>query len=81
MVSHSEYELSDSDYAIRIDLMTKVFSIDAAERYFEGLPPNAKTTESYTALLHSYVASKQTTKAEELCEKMKESGLKLTPIT
>ncbi|XP_023750691.1 pentatricopeptide repeat-containing protein At5g09450, mitochondrial [Lactuca sativa] len=81
MVSHSEYELSDSDYAIRIDLMTKVFSIDAAERYFEGLPPNAKTTESYTALLHSYAASKQTTKAEELYEKMKESGLKLTPIT
>jgi len=58
MVSHEEYELSDSDYAVRIDLMTKVFGIDAAERYFEGLPPATKTTETYTALLHSYAGAK-----------------------
>lgn len=81
MVSHGEFELSDSDYAIRIDLMTKVFNIDAAERYFEGLPPNAKTTESYTALLHSYASAKLTTKAEDLYNKLKESGLNLTAIT
>ncbi|KAI3707910.1 hypothetical protein L2E82_36838 [Cichorium intybus] len=81
MVSHGEYELSDSDYATRIDLLTKVFGIDAAERYFEGLPPNAKTTESYTALLHSYAVSKLTTKAEDLYKKLKESDLKLTVIT
>ncbi|XP_010266564.1 PREDICTED: pentatricopeptide repeat-containing protein At5g27460 isoform X1 [Nelumbo nucifera] len=43
MVTHQEFELSDSDYAVRIDLMTKVFGIDAAERYFEGLPPNILT--------------------------------------
>ncbi|KAM1683102.1 hypothetical protein EV1_033977 [Malus domestica] len=35
MVSHNEFELSDSDYAVRIVLMTKVFGIDAAECYFE----------------------------------------------
>ncbi|KAK1430283.1 hypothetical protein QVD17_12920 [Tagetes erecta] len=81
MVSHAEFELSDSDYAIRIDLLTKVFGIDAAERYFESLPLNAKTTESYTALLHSYAASKLTSKAEDLYERMKESNLALTAIT
>ncbi|KAI3805083.1 hypothetical protein L1987_27125 [Smallanthus sonchifolius] len=81
MVSHEEFDLSDSDYAFRIDLLTKVFGIDAAERYFESLPPNAKTTESYTALLHSYAASKLTSKAEDLYERMKESNLPLTAIT
>ncbi|KAI3755318.1 hypothetical protein L1987_55115 [Smallanthus sonchifolius] len=81
MVSHEEFELSDSDHAIRIDLLTKVFGIDAAERYFESLPLNAKTTESYTALLHSYASSKLTSKAEDLYERMKESNLPLTAIT
>ncbi|KAD4179345.1 hypothetical protein E3N88_27936 [Mikania micrantha] len=81
MVSHKEFELSDSDYASRIDLLTKVFGIDAAERYFESLPPNAKTTESYTALLHSYAASKLTSKAEDLYERIKESNLPLSAIT
>ncbi|XP_076938724.1 pentatricopeptide repeat-containing protein At5g09450, mitochondrial-like [Bidens hawaiensis] len=81
MVSHEGFELSDSDYAIRIDLLTKVFGIDAAERYFESLPLNAKTNESYTALLHSYAASKLTSKAENLYERMKESNLPLTAIT
>ncbi|XP_071729899.1 pentatricopeptide repeat-containing protein At5g09450, mitochondrial [Rutidosis leptorrhynchoides] len=81
MVSRGEFELSDSDYAFRIDLMTKVFGIDAAERYFESLPPTAKTTESYTALLHSYAASKLTSKAEDLYEKMKISNLSFSALT
>ncbi|XP_076960384.1 pentatricopeptide repeat-containing protein At5g09450, mitochondrial-like [Bidens hawaiensis] len=81
MVSHEGFELSDSDYAIRIDLLTKVFGIDAAEHYFESLPLTAKTTESYTALLHSYAASKLTSKAENLYERMKDANLPLTAIT
>lgn len=82
MVSHEEFQLSDSDYAVRIDLMTKVFGIDAAERYFERLPPSAKTSETYTALLHSYARLKLTEKAEELYKKMtKEANLSLSAIT
>lgn len=80
MVSHEEYELSDSDYAIRIDLMTKVFGIDAAERYFEDLPPHAKTSETYTALLHSYAAAKFTEKAEELYQRIKDSNLSFNAL-
>ncbi|KAJ7968283.1 Pentatricopeptide repeat [Quillaja saponaria] len=75
MVTHEECELSDSDYAVRIDLMTKVFGIDAAERYFEGLPLTAKTSESYAALLHSYAGAKLTEKAEELYKGIKDSNL------
>ncbi|KAK4438120.1 Pentatricopeptide repeat-containing protein, mitochondrial [Sesamum alatum] len=81
MVSHDEYQLSESDYAIRIDLMTKVFGIDAAERYFHALPSSAKTTETYTALLHSYAGLKLIEKAEELYERMKGANLPLTAIT
>lgn len=81
MVSHDEFELCDTDYAVRIDLMTKVFGIDAAERYFEGLPPSAKTCETYTALLHCYAASKLTEKAEDLFDRIKESNLSLSALT
>lgn len=81
MVSHEEYKLSDTDYAIRIDLMTKVFGIDAAEHYFEDLPLAAKTSETYTALLHSYAAAKFTEKAEELFERMKGSDLSFSALT
>lgn len=80
MVSHNQFELSDSDFATRIDLMTKVFGIDAAERYFEGLPSDAKTCETYTALLHSFAASKLTEKAETLYANIKESDIPLTAL-
>ncbi|KAL9321372.1 hypothetical protein ACSQ67_013211 [Phaseolus vulgaris] len=81
MVSHEKYELSDSDYAVRIDLMCKVFGIDAAERYFEGLPLATKTTETYTALLHSYAGAKLTDKAEELYQRIKDSNLCFDALT
>lgn len=81
MVAHDEFQMSDSDYAIRIDLMTKVFGIDPAERYFEGLPSTAKTSETYTALLHSYAVLKLTDKAEELYWRMKEANLSLSALT
>ncbi|KAK2662909.1 hypothetical protein Ddye_001483 [Dipteronia dyeriana] len=81
IVSHEEYVTSDSDYATRIDLMTKVFGIDAAERYFEGLPASAKTSETYTALLHSYAGAKLTGKAEELYKRIKESNLTFNALT
>ncbi|CAI9104096.1 OLC1v1002709C2 [Oldenlandia corymbosa var. corymbosa] len=81
MVSREEYDITDSDHAIRIDLMTKVFGINAAERYFEGLPPSAKTAETYTALLHSYAACKLTERAEDLFERTKEANLSLSAVT
>uniref|UniRef100_A0A6N2LZ80 Uncharacterized protein n=1 Tax=Salix viminalis TaxID=40686 RepID=A0A6N2LZ80_SALVM len=63
MVTHEEFELSDTDHASRIDLMTKVFGVDAAERYFDSLPLAAKTTE--TTLLSSTLC----------CSKMIESEM------
>ncbi|CAH9058219.1 unnamed protein product [Cuscuta europaea] len=81
MVAHNDNEISETDYAVRIDLMTKVFGIDAAERYFEALPDSAKTSETYTALLHSFASTRLTDKAEELYERMKEANVSLTILT
>lgn len=82
MVSYEEYELSDSDYADFIDLMTKVFSIDAAECYFESLPLAANICETYTThLFHFYAGARMTEKAEELYEKIKDSNLPFDSLT
>ncbi|KAJ6370294.1 hypothetical protein OIU76_028547 [Salix suchowensis] len=80
MVTHEEFELSDTDHASRIDLMTKVFGVDAAERYFDSLPLAAKTTETYTALLHSYAAAKLIEGAEEFYKRIKGSNLSFTAL-
>lgn len=73
MVQHEEFKISDADYASRIDLISKVFGIDAAERYFEGLHLASKTAETYTSLLHAYAGSKQTERAEALFKRIIES--------
>lgn len=81
MVTNEGHELSDKDYADRIDLTTKVFGVDAPERYFEGLPTSAKTSETYTALLHSYASLKMSDKAADLYEKIKDSNLSFSALT
>ncbi|EOA20749.1 hypothetical protein CARUB_v10001077mg [Capsella rubella] len=73
MVQNEESKISDADYASRIDLISKVFGIDAAERYFEGLHIDSKTTETYTSLLHAYAGSKQTERAEALFRRIIET--------
>lgn len=75
MKTHHESDLSENDYGVRIDLITKVFGANAAEDFFEKLPPAAKSLEAYTALLHSYARSKMVDKAERLFERMKDADL------
>ncbi|KAI4318720.1 hypothetical protein MLD38_032391 [Melastoma candidum] len=75
MVSHHRHEWSNNDFASRIELMCKVFGIDAAERYFDGLPIEAKTRETYTSILHCYASAKLTDKAEDLYRKMESSNI------
>ncbi|KAJ0984662.1 hypothetical protein J5N97_003018 [Dioscorea zingiberensis] len=81
MKTHQEFELSDSDYAMRIDLITMVFGVNAAGEFFEGLPSTAKPCDVYTALLHSYAATKMVDKAESLFERIMESNFLLSAVT
>ena len=54
MVSHKEFELSDSDSAVHIALMAEVVGYDATGQYLLGLPDTGKTTETYKALVLIY---------------------------
>lgn len=81
MRSHQESELSESDYAMLIDLITKVFGVQSAEEIFEALPPNAKSCGVYTALLHSYAGAKLVEQAESLFERIKDSNLSCNILT
>ncbi|CAL5368876.1 unnamed protein product [Camellia sinensis] len=54
MVSHEEFELSDSDCAVHIALMAEVVGYDATGEYLLGLPDTGKTTETYKALVLIY---------------------------
>lgn len=80
MVANSEFALTDLDYAVRIDLITKVFGTSFAEEFFYGLPSTAKSHETYTALLHSFASAKQIEKAEQLLGEMKELNLPLNAL-
>lgn len=80
MKTHHESDLSENDYGMRIDLITKVFGASAAEDFFEKLPPGAKSLEAYTALLHSYGQSKMTDRAERLFERMKDASLPMDAL-
>ncbi|XP_011622176.1 pentatricopeptide repeat-containing protein At5g09450, mitochondrial isoform X2 [Amborella trichopoda] len=80
MEGREEFKFSEGDYTVRIDLITKVLGVDAANEYFENVPLIGKTVESYTALLHSYAAEKQTEKAERLVEEIQGSGLTLSVL-
>ncbi|KAK8952135.1 Pentatricopeptide repeat-containing protein [Platanthera zijinensis] len=81
MRSHQESELSESDYAMLIDLITKVFGVQSAEEIFEALPPHAKSCEVYSALLHSYARAKLVEQAESLFERIKDSNLSCNILT
>ncbi|KAI3961328.1 hypothetical protein MKX01_007042 [Papaver californicum] len=80
IVTRKEFALSDTDYATRIDLMTKVFGVDSAERYFEGLPLAAKTGETYTALLHSYASAKLTDRAESFFKRIQGANVSINAL-
>ncbi|XP_027099535.1 pentatricopeptide repeat-containing protein At1g02370, mitochondrial isoform X1 [Coffea arabica] len=62
--------LSHRDHATRLDLICKTQGIDAAEDYFNGLPPSAKNQFTYGALLNCYCVEKMKDKALDLFDKM-----------
>ncbi|ONK63214.1 uncharacterized protein A4U43_C07F12570 [Asparagus officinalis] len=74
MVKIKGMNLSYTNHAIRIDLMSKVKGIESAEDYFSKLPENAKQEQTYGALFSCYCTEKMLDKALSLYKKMKELG-------
>ncbi|KDP24137.1 hypothetical protein JCGZ_25794 [Jatropha curcas] len=66
--------LSPGDVAIQLDLITKVYGFEEAEKYFSSIPENSRGYQAYGALLNCYAHTKRLEKAEAVMEKMKELG-------
>lgn len=64
-------EMTYSNHAIRVDLLSKTKGIDSAERYFSNLAESAKNHLTYGALLNCYCIEKMADKASALYERMK----------
>ncbi|ONK59223.1 uncharacterized protein A4U43_C08F4240 [Asparagus officinalis] len=79
-MSRRGMNLTNSDHAIRLDLVGKARGIASAEEYFINLPDSAKTHLAYGALLNCYCKESMTEKAEALMEKMKELRFASSPM-
>ncbi|KAB2612004.1 pentatricopeptide repeat-containing protein [Pyrus ussuriensis x Pyrus communis] len=67
-------EYSKSDYAVRVDLTSKVKGIEAAEDYVSGLPESSKDLFTYSALMHCYCKELMEEKVLALFATMDELG-------
>lgn len=65
-------EITISNHALRLDLVTKVRGVSMAEEYFSSLPEVARNQKTYGSLLNSYCQEKMEDKAIVLFEKLKE---------
>ncbi|KAM0957641.1 hypothetical protein ACFX1Q_000868 [Malus domestica] len=68
-------EYSKSDYAVRVDLTSKVKGIEATEDYVSGLPESSKDLFTYSTLMHYYCKELMEEKALALFATMDELGL------
>ncbi|KAM7274434.1 hypothetical protein ACFE04_016300 [Oxalis oulophora] len=74
MSDEGKHPLSVADIAIRLDLISKVRSLDEAEQYFESIPEDKRDYRVYGALLNCYTQSRSMEKAEALMDKIIKLG-------
>lgn len=67
-------KFSFPDYALRLDLISKVKGLDAAEQYFNSLPSSAKGKVTYGSLLNCYCKGEKENKALLLFKEMEGLG-------
>ncbi|XP_008790994.1 pentatricopeptide repeat-containing protein At4g02820, mitochondrial [Phoenix dactylifera] len=80
MTTQPDIKLLPGDYAVHLDLVAKVRGLASAEKFFEDLPERMKGQSTCTALLHTYVQSELSNKAESLMEEMSIHGLLRCPL-
>ncbi|XP_077244892.1 pentatricopeptide repeat (PPR) superfamily protein isoform X2 [Tasmannia lanceolata] len=80
MTGQQDIKLLPGDYAVHLDLISKVRGLASAEKFFEDLPERMRGQPTCTSLLHSYVQHKLPTKAEALMDKMSECGFLRCPL-
>ena len=70
MTLQKDMKLVQGDYAVHLDLITKVRGLNSAEKFFEDLPDRMRGKQTCSALLHAYVQNNLVDKAEALMLKM-----------
>ncbi|KAG6505463.1 pentatricopeptide repeat-containing protein At4g02820, mitochondrial-like [Zingiber officinale] len=75
MTTQQQIKLLPGDYAVHLDLVSKVRGLASAQKFFEDLPIRMKGQSTCTALLHTYVQHELLDKAESLMEEMSSHGL------
>ncbi|CAH9132728.1 unnamed protein product [Cuscuta epithymum] len=75
-----DIHLLSGDYAVHLDLISKVRGMNSAEKFFEDIPEDMIDYSTCSALLHCYVQEKDTVKAEALMERMSECGYLNHPL-
>ncbi|KDP21920.1 hypothetical protein JCGZ_03058 [Jatropha curcas] len=66
--------LTSIDIALRLDLISKVYGIEEAEKYFNNIPQKFKVLKVYGALLNCYARAESIEKAEAVMQKMRDLG-------
>ncbi|KAG5556314.1 hypothetical protein RHGRI_006800 [Rhododendron griersonianum] len=74
MSDKKKFQLSFSDIAVQLDLISKVHGTKLAENYFNNIPEKSKVVEAYGVLLNCYAREKSVEKAEAIMQKMRELG-------
>ncbi|KAL0903125.1 hypothetical protein M5K25_027479 [Dendrobium thyrsiflorum] len=74
MRTQPDIKLLPGDYAVHLDLISKVRGLSSAEKFFEDLPDRMKAQSTCTALLHVYAQNKLSSKAEYLMKEMASHG-------
>ncbi|XP_071714544.1 pentatricopeptide repeat-containing protein At4g21705, mitochondrial-like [Rutidosis leptorrhynchoides] len=72
---------TSTDHAVQLDLIGKVNGFLEAEKYFNSLTDQDKSTKTYGALLHCYVRQRETERSLAHLQKMKEQGFVSSPVT
>ncbi|XP_071738250.1 pentatricopeptide repeat-containing protein At4g02820, mitochondrial [Rutidosis leptorrhynchoides] len=80
MTLQQDIKLVEGDYAVHLDLIAKIRGINSAEKFFLDLPDRMKGQSTCTALLHTYVQHKDSSKAEALMDKISECGFVKYPL-
>ena len=69
-----DIKLQPGDYAVHLDLISKIRGLNSAEKFFQDMPDQMRDHAACTSLLHTYVKNKLSDKAEALFERMAECG-------
>ncbi|XP_023753708.1 pentatricopeptide repeat-containing protein At4g01990, mitochondrial [Lactuca sativa] len=73
-----DINFSNTDFAVRLDLISKVHGVGAAEGYFHDLSPHLQNRNTYGALLNCYCKLKMTDKALALFKEIEAKNFTTT---